>query len=95
MTISMNIERMEYYAKEFEKRIEPLQEAVNSMTTVCAEMEGEWQGGAATAFLARYEEIRPSFERAPEVVREISAALTNAATQTESLDRDLAQGLGG
>ena len=92
--ISMSPETMRERAGQYSQQAVNVQEVINSMNRLVGQLQNEWKGRASESFAKRYEELRPSFIKAKDLIDEISAALKNAARAVEEQDQDIANKFG-
>ena len=52
-------------------------------------LQSEWEGSASQGFASRYNELKPGFVKAYELVNEIAAALDASAKIVEETDREI------
>ena len=60
------------------------------MDVLLQNLQSEWEGDASKAFDARYNELRPGFVAAKDLIDEIARALDDIANSTEELDSTIA-----
>ena len=64
--------------------------AVRKMDALLQQLQSEWEGAASESYAARYQEIKPGFMKAEELIREIAAALDSTAKIVEETDVNIA-----
>lgn len=57
-------------------------------------LESDWQGAAATSFIQQWADIKPSFDKAQQLLDDIGTQLDQAATAFEEFDSDMASKFG-
>ena len=69
-------------------------DAVNGVSTkmdyLLGQLQSEWEGAAGESYSARYQELKPGFMKAEELIRESAAALDSTARIVEETDTDIA-----
>ena len=50
----------------------------------------EWEGAASEAYVAKFDELRPAFTDAQNLLEDIAKALENTATAVETTDNEIA-----
>lgn len=88
--IRMTPEQMRGRASEYRTQAEAVQEVIAKMDSLLSALQSEWEGQSAEAYAARYEELKPGFVKAQDLITEIATSLDSAANQTEELDQGLA-----
>ena len=88
--IRMTPETMRTRANEYTTQANNLQQVINKMDNLLKQLQGEWEGDASRAYAQRFNELRPGFVKAKELVDEISAALKKTAQIVEETDRNIA-----
>ena len=88
--IRMTPESMRSRAAEYSAEGEKLQEIINKMDNLLTQLQGEWEGAASESYAQRYQELKPGFVKARELVEEISTALKSTANIVEETDSNIA-----
>ena len=88
--IRMTPEQMRGRANEYRTQANNVQDVISKMDILLQNLLGEWEGSSAEAYSARYNELKPGFVKAQDLINEIAASLDSAANQTEELDQGLA-----
>ena len=60
------------------------------MDSLLSALQSEWEGSASESYAGRYGELKPSFMKAEELIREIAASLDSTANIVETTDADIA-----
>ena len=63
---------------------------IAKMDSLLGQLQGEWEGAASESYAARYQELKPGFMKAEELIREIAAALDSTAKIVEETDNNIA-----
>lgn len=88
--IRMTPEKMRSRAAEYTAQANNLQSVINKMDNLLKSLQGEWEGSASEAYAAKFEELRPGFVKAKNLIDEISAALKKTAQIVEETDANIA-----
>lgn len=82
-------------AKEYRNEADNVNGVISKMDTLLEALMNEWEGSASEAYAARYQELKPGFLKAEELIREIAAALDSTAEIVAQTDADIANQLRG
>jgi WXG100 family type VII secretion target len=93
--IRITPEQMRSRAGEYRTESSNVQDVISKMDTLLSNLKGEWEGASSEAYDARYQELRPGFVKAKELIEEIATALGNVATTLENADSQIASSLAG
>ena len=93
--IRITPDQMRNRAREYDREAQNVDNVIHKMDSLLNQLESEWEGEAARAYSARFQELRPSFENARELITEIANALRQTATNLEDVDRQIASGFRG
>lgn len=63
---------------------------ISKMDSLLQQLQSEWEGSASESYAARYQELKPGFMKAEELIREIAQALDSTARIVEETDSDIA-----
>ena len=63
---------------------------ISKMDALLQQLQSEWEGAASESYAARYQEVKPGFMKAEELIREIAAALDSTAKIVEETDVNIA-----
>lgn len=88
--IRMTPEKMRQRASEYTQQANNLQSIINKMDNLLRALQSEWEGNASEAYAQRFNELRPGFVKAKELIDEISTALKNTAQIVEDTDNSIA-----
>ncbi|MDO4536952.1 MAG: WXG100 family type VII secretion target [Coriobacteriales bacterium] len=91
--IRITPDQMHARANEYRVEAENVQAVINKMDNLLMRLQSEWEGAASIAYVARFNELRPGFIRARDLVDEIARALDNTATRLEETDVQIAAAL--
>lgn len=82
-------------AGEYRNQAEAVNNVITAMDALLGALQSEWEGAASVAYANRYEELKPGFIRAEELINEIADALTSTASIMEETDSSIAAQFGG
>ena len=88
--IRITPEQMRIRAGAYRTEADAVNGVIAKMDTLLAELQNEWEGAASESYAARYQELKPGFMKAEELIREIAAALDSTANIVEKTDSDIA-----
>jgi len=88
--IRMTPDKMRSRANEYTTQANNLDSIINKMDSLLKELQGEWEGNASEAYVARFTELRPGFVKAKDLINEISASLKKTADIVEETDNRIA-----
>ena len=87
--IRMSPDQMRGRANEYRQQAGKVDEVIKKMDSLLSALQGEWEGSASQGFASRYNELKPGFVKAYELVNEIAAALDASAKIVEETDREI------
>jgi WXG100 family type VII secretion target len=88
--IRMSPDMMRGKAGSYRSEASQVREVIDRMTNLLTELESEWEGLAAVAFKNRFEEFKPGFRKAADLIDEIAEALVKSAATMEETDQNMA-----
>lgn len=91
--IRMTPETMRERASEYRTEADTVEGVISKMDALLENLMGEWEGAASEAYAARFQELRPGFVDAENLIREIAAALDSTANIIETTDAEIANQL--
>ena len=68
-----------------------MDEIIAALDSTVKALSSEWEGSASEAFLARFEELRPGFMNARDIIFDFSEALKRTAAEFEERDHEIAE----
>ena len=89
--IRMTPDSMRGRAQEYRREAEKVNSVITKMDSLLQQLQGEWEGSASESYAARYEELRPSFVQAENLIQEIAQKLDSTAKAYEELDAQAAR----
>ena len=89
--IRIDPDTMNARAGEYRQEADQVGQVITKMNNLLATLQTEWEGEASRSYATRYEtDLRPSFQRAQDLINEIAVALDNTAAQMRERDAFLA-----
>ncbi len=77
-------------ANEYRNEAETVNGVIGKMDRLLQQLQSEWEGAASESYAARYQELKPGFMKAEELIREIAQALDSTAKIVEETDTNIA-----
>ncbi|MCD8299914.1 MAG: WXG100 family type VII secretion target [Clostridiales bacterium] len=88
--IRMTPDTMRTRANEYRTESQNVSDVISKMDSLLNTLLTEWEGSAAEAYAAKFEELRPSFAAARELIDDIALALDKTAEAVETTDSQIA-----
>lgn len=88
--IRMTPDTMRTRAGEYRSEADTVNQVISKMDSLLQQLQSEWEGAASESYAERYQELRPGFVKAEELIREIAAALDSTANIVEETDQNIA-----
>lgn len=88
--IRITPDQMRGRASEYRTEASNVENVITKLDTLLQNLQGEWEGQASESYAARYQELRPGFVKAEELIKEIAAALDSTANIVEETDTNIA-----
>ena len=88
--IRVTPEQMRTRATEYKNQAEAVHGVITKMDQLLGQLQSEWEGQASESDAARYQELKPGFQKAEELIREIAQSLENVAKSVEEQDQQIA-----
>ena len=88
--IRMTPDTMRTRANEYRTESQNVSDVISKMDQLLTTLQSEWEGAASDAYAAKFEELRPSFVAAKELIDDIAAALDKTAEAVETTDSRIA-----
>ena len=93
--IRITPDQMRTRATQYRNEADTVNGVITKMDSLLQQLQSEWEGEASTAYAGRYQELKPGFLKAEELIREIAAALDATARIVEETDATIANKLRG
>ena len=88
--IRITPDQMRERANQYRAEAENVNGVIGKMDNLLSQLQSEWEGSASESYSARYQELRPGFQRAEELIREIATSLDATARIVEETDTNIA-----
>ncbi|MGN0529267.1 MAG: WXG100 family type VII secretion target [Eubacterium sp.] len=88
--IRMTPDSMRARAAEYSAEGQKLEEIIKKMDTLLGQLQSEWEGAASESYATRYDQLKPGFVKARNLIEEISTALKSTANIVEETDTNIA-----
>ncbi|MGI6076963.1 MAG: WXG100 family type VII secretion target [Fastidiosipilaceae bacterium] len=88
--IRMTPDTMRERANQYRTQADAVNNVISQMDNLLSMLQGEWEGAASQSYAARYQELKPGFIKAEELIQEIAVALDSTANIVEETDNSIA-----
>ena len=88
--IRITPDQMRERANQYRAEADTVNGVINKMDALLQQLQSEWEGSASESYAARYQELKPGFMKAEELIREIATALDSTAKIVEETDTNIA-----
>ena len=88
--IRITPDQMRQRANEYRREADNVNGVIVKMDSLLQQLQSEWEGAASESYAVRYQELKPGFMKAEELIREIAAALDSTAKIVEQTDSEIA-----
>ncbi len=88
--IRITPEQMRERGAQYRSEAEKVGEVISRMDSLLGQLQSEWEGAASSSYSERYQELKPGFLKAEELIREIASALESTANIIEETDQSIA-----
>ncbi len=88
--IRITPDQMRQRANDYRREADTVNGVIVKMDSLLQQLQGEWEGSASESYAARYQELKPGFMKAEELIREIATALDSTAKIVEQTDSEIA-----
>lgn len=88
--IRLQPEQLRDKAQQFDAQAEAVDGVIAAMTSLLGELQEEWHGAASEAYAEEFNELKPSFQKAEQLIEDIANQLRGAASTLEQTDADIA-----
>ncbi len=88
--IRITPDQMRERASQYRQEAEKVGDVISQMDSLLGALQGEWEGSASESYAARYQELKPGFMEARELIDEIARALDSTARIVEETDSSIA-----
>lgn len=87
--IRISPEVMRQRAGEYTTEAGKLEDIIRTMDRLLQQLQSEWEGDSSAAYVQRYTELKPGFQKAKDLIDEISNALKSTANIMERTDSEI------
>lgn len=88
--IRMTPDTMRQRATQYRSEADNVNGVIKKMDSLLSQLQGEWEGDASKSYAERYAQLKPGFQKAEELIREIAQALDSTAKIVEETDQSIA-----
>ena len=88
--IRITPDQMRERANQYRVEADTVNGVISKMDALLQQLQSEWEGAASESYAACYQEVKPGFMKAEELIREIAAALDSTAKIVEETDVNIA-----
>lgn len=88
--IRISPDQMRERAGQYRAEADTVNGVISKMDSLLQQLQSEWEGASSESYAARYQELKPGFVKAEELIREIAAALDSTAKIIEETDKEIA-----
>ena len=88
--IRITPDQMRQRANDYRREADAVNGVIRKMDSLLQQLQSEWEGSASESYAIRYDELKPSFMRTEELIREIATALDSTARIVEETDSEIA-----
>lgn len=88
--IRITPEKLRERAREYGLQADELNRVIQKLEQLLIQLQEEWEGAASDSYALRYEQLKPGFLKAEELVREIEKVLIRTADTIEQTDLEIA-----
>lgn len=88
--IRMTPDTMRTRAGEYRTEAEKVGDVITKMDSLLETLLSEWEGAASQAYADKFDELRPAFVDAQELIEDIATALDQTAQAVEDTDTEIA-----
>ena len=88
--IRITPDQMRGTASEYRTQASNVESVITKLDNLLQNLQGEWEGQASESYASRYQQLRPGFVKAQELINEIASALDSTANIVEETDTNIA-----
>lgn len=88
--IRISPDQMRGRAREYNSQADKVDDVIRQMDRLLRALQGEWEGDASKAYEEKFEQLRPGFVAAEDLIREIADSLEATAQSLEDTDAAIA-----
>ncbi len=91
MSIRIEPNEVRNLADQYSQQAQVVDGVNGTMNSLLVQLQEVWEGESAKAYAARFEELKPGFQKAMELIEEIAGELKDTAQRMEEADITAAQ----
>ncbi|MGO5175669.1 WXG100 family type VII secretion target [Ruminococcus sp. LCP21S3_E8] len=88
--IRITPDQMRGRASEYRTQASNVESVITKLDNLLQNLQGEWEGQASESYASRYQQLRPGFVKAQDLINEIASALDSTANIVEETDTNIA-----
>ena len=88
--IRLSPDQMRGRASEYKNQADAVNDVITKMDNLLDALRSEWEGDASAAYGEKYEQLRPGFVSAVELINDIAQSLNSTAQSLEETDAAIA-----
>ncbi|ERL09277.1 WXG100 family type VII secretion target [Olsenella profusa DSM 13989] len=88
--IRITPDQMRDRATQYRTEASNVGDVIQHMDSLLQALQEEWEGSAAQAYSSRFQELRPGFVKAQDLITEIAQSLDATAQSLEETDSNIA-----
>ncbi|MCH3957506.1 MAG: WXG100 family type VII secretion target [Olsenella sp.] len=88
--IRITPDQMRSRANEYRTEASNVGDVISRMDSLLNALQEEWEGEASRAYESRFQELRPGFVKAQDLINEIAQSLDATAQSLEETDSNIA-----
>ncbi|MBE6801980.1 MAG: WXG100 family type VII secretion target [Ruminococcaceae bacterium] len=88
--IRITPDQMREKANQYRRQGEAVNGVISQLDSLLQQLQAEWEGAASESYAARYQELKPGFQKAEALIYEIATALDSTAKIVEETDASIA-----
>ena len=93
--IRITPEQMRTRASEYRRQADAVHGVIDQMDRLLSQLQTEWEGKSSEAYANRYNELKPGFVKAEQLIVDIAQSLETIAKDTEERDANYASQFNG
>ena len=90
MAIKITPDEVRSLAGQYRTQASNVEEIISTMTSLLGQLQGVWEGSACEACAAKFEELKPGFQKTVQLIDEIASGLDASAATMQEADETLA-----
>lgn len=88
--IRMTPDTMRTRAQQYDTQAANVDSVIRNMDSLLRTLQGEWEGEAVRAYAEKFDQLRPGFVKAKDLINDIAKALRSTADMVEQTDQNIA-----